>query len=256
MTEKPWLLLLACLWACGQDDPGSEEGSGGSSSGGTRTDGGDVSGAAAEPIGSPDSLYPLVSGSTWTYLHGGGASEWNEVATLDAVDYLGEPAFLLASMGNPNGARSESILVANETSVARVHREEYMGDAIVLSADYDPGFLRFDGAWPAAANDTTFLESYQRMEYDAMGTQTRSGSRSHRYTVQAVSDTVDVPAGSFEGCLRMQRSRIRTAGAAVMEGDEDLFWYCPGIGKVREEDQTTGQTEELVSCEIPGGACP
>jgi hypothetical protein len=253
MTRTGCAWLVLCLLACGQDDPAQEGNPGPGSDGGAPPGSG---GAAAEPIGGADSLYPLVSGSRWTYRHAGGASEWDEEASLDAVSYMGEPAFLLSSMGNPNGSRSESILVADEVSVARVHREEYMGDALVLSADYDPGFLRFDGAWPAAEEGAVFMESYQRLEFDATGTQTRGGSRSHRYTVEALADTLEVPAGNFEGCLRMQRSRIRSAGTAVMPGDEDLFWYCPGIGKVREEDQTTGQTEELVACDVPGGACP
>jgi hypothetical protein len=39
------------------------------------------------------------------------------------------------------------------------------------------------------------------------------------------------------------------------EDDNKRFWFCPGIGKVREEDDA-GKVEELVECDVPGGRCP
>jgi hypothetical protein len=85
---------------------------------------------------------------------------------------------------------------------------------------------------------------------------TRDAPRMHTYVVEAEGISVTVPAGEIDDCIRIHRSRVRAAGQAVMEGDEDLFWFCDGIGKVREEDMVSGQTEELVSCDVPAGKCP
>jgi hypothetical protein len=56
--------------------------------------------------------------------------------------------------------------------------------------------------------------------------------------------------------LRVRRARVNETTGAPIATETDLFWFCPGIGKVREQDQTTLEAEELVSCDIPGGLCP
>lgn len=199
--------------------------------------------------------YPLVDGASWTYRHGGGTA-WDEDVTLSELEFEGAPAFLLADSPGLDGTRSESILVRDESRVVRVHREEYAGEQLVLSVDYVPGFLRFDRVWLEQGVGSSEIYAYDRTEYDGLGQVVRAGPRSHEYTLEAFPTSVEVPAGRFDGCLRVHRSRVRAATDPVMSGDEDQFWFCPGVGKVREFDRISGQTEELVSCNVPGGACP
>jgi hypothetical protein len=130
-----------------------------------------------------------------------------------------------------------------------VYREELNDDELQATAAYDPGFVRFDHAWVMRADGYEETLSYNRVERDAEGTVTANGARSHDYTIEAHDDTVTVPAGTFEDCLRVRRSRVRTGNAAPVEGDEDLFWFCPNVGKVREQDTVSLETEELVSYE-------
>jgi len=206
-----------------------------------------------------DDFYPQADGASWTYRHMGGSRTSDELEMVDQSatdDYMGQPAVLLIDSPGPNGTHSSSVIATQGTRVLRVFREEFMGTALRLTAVYDPGFLRYDRAWEEQDAGYSEVVTYQRTETGPTGAVTGDAERAHRFTVESLDDRVVVPAGTFTGCMRIQRSRVRAAGAVAAEGDEDLFWYCPGIGKVREEDQITGQTEELVACDVPGGACP
>ena len=57
------------------------------------------------------------------------------------------------------------------------------------------------------------------------------------WTVDAVSQMVTVPAGTFRAIV------LTKAGGSSLK----TYWYVPGVGKVKE---TGGQTEELVSYEV------
>jgi hypothetical protein len=162
----------------------------------------------------------------------------------------------LRDTAGPSGTRSETVLGRVGTQIARIYREEFRGIALQATASYDPGFVRFDHAWVERDDGYTETLSYDRVERDADGTITADGPRSHRYVIEAHDETVEVPAGTFQDCLRVRRTRVRETTAEPVAGDEDLFWFCPGIGKVKEQDQATLELEELLSCDIPDGACP
>ena len=66
---------------------------------------------------------------------------------------------------------------------------------------------------------------------------------------------VVVPAGSFTDCIQIRRSRMPPSNP-VDEGDQKLFWFCDGVGKVKEIDEIVLKMEVLVSCTVPGGRCP
>ncbi len=220
-------------------------------------DGGLDGDAGREDAGLVDSAYyPLSDGASWVYRHSGGASDWDENVALEASEYEGAPAFRLTDTPGPSGKHSESVLTQVGNRVSRVYRDEYAGGALSLIAEYDPGFIRFDYAWTTRTAGFSEVISYSRVERDAQGTITAEGTRSHRYTVEAIAETITVPAGELHDCIRIRRERVRAAGVAAVEGDDDRFWFCPGIGKAREEDQVTLKKEELVSCDIPDGGCP
>jgi hypothetical protein len=56
--------------------------------------------------------------------------------------------------------------------------------------------------------------------------------------------------------MRVRRTRVRGNPANASDDDDKVFWFCAGIGKVKEQSEIGGSTEELVSCDIPGGLCP
>ena len=82
---------------------------------------------------------------------------------------------------------------------------------------------------------------------------------SHRHEVAFETDSVSVPAGSFDGCLRIDTHSDHGPGAGG-EGDELVFWYqdwyAPGVGLVQtrqwgDEARTRERTRiELMEYEI------
>jgi hypothetical protein len=200
--------------------------------------------------------YPVAHGSRWVYRHTGGSTTWDEEVELTDTEHDGQPAYLLSDTPGPSGNRSESVLARIGSRVSRVYREEFHNDALNFTAEYTPGFIRFDHAW--VERDPGYAEKveYGRIERDAQGVLLADGDREHQYVVESVSASVSVPAGDFDDCLRVRRARVNETTGQPIATETDLFWFCAGIGKVREEDQTTLEAEELVSCDIPGGMCP
>jgi hypothetical protein len=217
----------------------------------------DDAGAEEDDAGSaPDAdFYPTADGASWVYRHGG-ATPWDEQVELTHTQYKGHAAFALSDSAGPSGTHGKAILVKKGAMIMRVHRDELEGGALKTTTDYDPGFVRYSEAWATAKIGSVETLGYTRVERDETGEITAEGSRSHTYTIKSRSASVSVPAGDFDGCLEVLRSRVRMPGQSAGEGDEDAFWFCPGVGKVREEDQATHETEELVRCDVPGGACP
>jgi hypothetical protein len=236
----------------GGSSGGGSGGAGGAGMGGT----GGTGGAAGSGGPIDADYYPLTDGATWTYRHVGGSTTWDEVVMQTATDYDGAPAVLLVDNPGPSGTHSETVLQEEGTRIARVFREEFTGATLELTTEYDPGFLRYDRAWETKAAGFSEVATYQRVEYDGTGQVTGEADRSHTFTVEALDDTVSVPAGEIPNCLRVRRERVRAAGEMAADDDVDLFWFCAGIGKALEENQATGQREELVSCDVPGGSCP
>jgi len=236
----------------GAGSGGSTGGSGGSTAG----SGGGGSGGSSGGMAEEGDYYPMVDGATWTYRHTGGSSTWDEIVMQTTTEYEGAPAVMLIDNAGPSGTHSETVLKEDGGRIYRVYIEEYTGTTLDLSTEYVPGFLRFDRAWQTKPAGFAETAMYDRTEYDGAGAVAGEAQRSHMFTIEALDETVTVPAGTIENCLRVRRARVRAAGDMPADDDVDLFWFCKGIGKVLEESVATGQREELVSCEVPGGECP
>jgi hypothetical protein len=67
-----------------------------------------------------------------------------------------------------------------------------------------------------------------------------------RYRIEARDEAVEVPAGRFEGCLRVRGEAQLRLFADPVQGWRDLplvtlEWYCPGVGLVRlQREETAG----------------
>ena len=239
---------LSCLaLGCNQADPMVEDGSSsGADTGGTTSiaddssDGGEESTAAdTEPAADAD-YFPLADGATWTYQHTTQDGQvWDEVVVMRSVEFNGMPAFEQEDNGN-NGESSISTLVRDGTAVMRVHKQVNLASAVLMTAEYDPGFLRFDNGW---AEGDSVVWAYDRAEYDANGMLVDDTPRNQLYTVEAMSVEVTVPAGTFD-CVQVLRERVET-------GELKRFWFADGVGKIKHETVQTGATEELSAYEIP-----
>jgi hypothetical protein len=223
------LLVACCAGACGQADP---------------QDATDVA----------DDYYPLVAGATWTYWHSSRGG-WEEVVTLEETEHEGSPAFEMTDTPNPDGRTTDSILVRDGSAVLRVYKDQFLNGAPELSVVYDPGFVRFDDAWLEEAIPFEETRTYQRTETDAGQQSQATTDRGHVFLVESLSETVEAEGRTFRNCVRVRRERIpgATSGpTAGTQGEEDnIYWYAPGVGKVYEENLTTGNTEVLIDYRIP-----
>ena len=130
-----------------------------------------------------------------------------------------------------------------EADIVRRHTDAYAQSMPKLP---DPGFVRLSEAWTEVGEPEEFL--YQRVHYDGNGLNPKVEARGHTFEVVAIGEEVTVPAGTFE-CVKIER--VRTVGAEA--GALAIFWFAPGVGKVREERPLDMEVEELVSVSIPGG---
>lgn len=253
-------LLVPALVACNQSDPMESSGSGSNSASeaGTNTNSGSNtnsesnsgsgsesgSGSAEEgsesgPSGDP--YYPLADGGTWTYRHvAADATQWDEVINMIAVTYDGQAAFEAEDNDGPNGQNSIATFVDVGGQTLRVHKEVFSAGVLLETVDYDPGFLRFDQGW---TEGEVVQWMYDRTAFDPMGVVASENVRMMVFTVESMSTSVDVPAGTFD-CVQFLRERVDT-------GERKRFWFARGVGKIKHETLGTGSSEELLEYSIP-----
>jgi hypothetical protein len=245
MRSWQWLCLVGLLFGsgCSQKDPDVKPDDEGK-------DGGDGGDSVA------DDFYPMVAGSTFTYRHSGDGSPWDDKTEITATKVDGKDAFISEGAPDPKGETSKNTIIQIGTRILRSHKQELKGDIAQSTVEYAPGFIRFDTAW--VGKDEGFEENitYKRTEKTAAGSVIAEDDREHTWTVEKKKESVSVPAGDFEDCMRVRRTRIRGNPANASDDDDKVFWFCAGIGKVRELSEIGGGNEELVSCDIPGGLCP
>jgi hypothetical protein len=244
MRSSPWLWLvcISCGLGCAQKDPGAKPGSG--------KDAGDNVESVA------DDFYPMVAGSVLTTRHSGSGSPWDDKTQITATQVGGNAAYLTEGAPDPKGETSQNTVIRIGTRILRSHKQEFKAGVAQGTVDYEPGFIRFDSAWVDAADGFSENVAYKRIEKTAAGSVISEDDREHIWTVEKRKDTVSVPAGDFKDCLRVRRTRIRGNAANTTDDDDKVFWFCAGLGKVKELSEIGGGNEELVSCVIPGGLCP
>jgi hypothetical protein len=193
---------------------------------------------------------------TWTYFHSGGGG-WSETLTTSEADYEGEPALLVADTPNPNDdLRTDSYHVKEGGRLLRLYKEQYWvnpansQETLDSSATYGVGFLRCDNAW--LSKEIGFSESpgYLRVETVAGQSPKPGEERKHTFTIEGREDITTSSGLAFTDCVKVRRGKdwAATTGEDV---EEKLYWFCPGVGKVREENVTSGNYEELTEYDIP-----
>ncbi len=211
-----------------------------------------------EPEDIPKDYYPTVAGATWTYFHSSRGG-WEETVVMEQGEESDQ--FVLKDTENPDGESSENTLTRDGTAILRTDKRQLVDGELAFSVTYDPGFLRFDESW--LDEDTPFEDerSYVRTETDVGESPKTPRDRVHIFTVELLSETVEVEGGIFRNCIRVRRQResdetttataAATTDTATQDDQGKLFWFAPGVGKVKEQNLDTGNTEVLVDYEIP-----
>jgi hypothetical protein len=160
---------------------------------------------------------------------------------MTATTYNGAEAWLVRDSEDLAGEVGVQTWQMVGTAVSRVYREQFESDALKLRVTYDPGFVRFDTAWTQVGQ--TSANQYRREERKPDNTGS-AAVRTMDFVVVETAGTASVPAGDYSNCLVVDRTRLDNQ-------DTSRFWFAEGVGKVREEDLSTGTTEELTEFTIP-----
>ena len=124
------------------------------------------------------------------------------------------------------------------------HDQWFNGDTMVSDRYYVPWRVRVDEACAHRTLGARWTEDYAKVDLSL----TDPGDKKvvpvrEEWTVEAVDDEVTVPAGTFRAIkLRSRR----------MDGDADaplvsIYWFAPGVGKVKEDSD---ELEDLLEYHV------
>jgi len=196
------------------------------------------------------SHFPLVDGTRWTYHHTTLVDDpWDETDTVTSTTYQGQDAFILSDQEDAEGEQTHSTHVIDGTRVYRAYKEVEVGDVVAVTTTYDPAFLRYDEAWTESGDTVTLDDDWTQACVVASTASNcapgavKVGTTTHTYTVLSAAEELTVPAGTFT-TVKVQRDNVTSP-------ETKLFWFAAGVGKVREENPSTGAVSELTAYEIP-----
>ena len=259
------VLALGLAFGCGSVDPADNqpsagsggsaagEGTGNTSSGGTDPgEAGTGGGSGGEPQLEP--LLPWDVGNSWTYevtQDGVTTIKTTTVGELEEVGGMGPHAglmayFVVTAKGADLMDRTESWQAPDPENPLRIvrFRERAFGAMtgnLELEEHWDPAKLHIDGSAERTTAEASWLEEYEETKLSP-GLSPTTHTVRDRWTVIADDETLEVPAGTFEHVIHLQKS----GGGSAKE-----YWYARGVGKLKE---TGSQLEELTAFELAEGA--
>lgn len=221
--------LLLALAACGDDVAGGVDGG--------------IDAPACTPGPRADRYLPLEVGASWTFRVTPASGPVEEKSsTVEALEDVGErKAGTMAYRVRTEKIDGVTVSWQEDrcTSITR-HREQSIDlqGNILTDQFYIPDKIRIDETAAHTAMGATWNVAYTEVEVDISGAMT-TRSKDETWSVEAVNESVTVPAGTFQAL----KLRKRTSGDA-----DKVYWFVKGLGKVKE---TGDQTEELVRHTLP-----
>jgi hypothetical protein len=183
---------------------------------------------------------PLALGATWTWKASDsltGASGTTS-STVEALETLtGAKSGISAFRVHSTTLSGATVNWQQDTGTAIVrHREQFLDASGALQSDhvFTPGKLRLDETPAHQLLNATWVETYTDVA-------AASTMVTVNWTVEAVDESVTVPAGTFT-CLRLHSVE---SGAA---GFDSHFWYARNVGKVKESGT---EIRDLIGYYIP-----
>jgi hypothetical protein len=190
------------------------------------------------PLG--DDLMPLAIGYSWTYEESGGPIPGTITKTVvGSEDFSGQETLVWETVQTNSPVTKRANWRDDGLRVTRLRQERYgPGDLFLDAREYEPGFLRIERTLDQVGAELT--ERHTRLEYDAAGNLVRSVSKLYNWRVEAVDETVRVPAGEF--------LTVRVRRTDVDQGSNKTYWYARGVGKVKEVGPL--ETEALAEFDV------
>lgn len=228
----------------GSPGDGGSAGNSGGDAGGSPTDGG-AAPAAGGGGGAPPALEPLLPwnvGNRWTYRitkNGVVTKKTTVVGEVELVGGTGPNADLMAHhVSTDKGVKDhteswQARSLSEPDRVVRFREQAFSAATGKLQSEvfYDPEKLHVDSTPEHTVAGATWLEEYAETTL-AVGLSPVSHDVSERWRVIADGETLEVPAGTFDGVIH-----LRKVGNSTKD-----YWYLRGVGKLKE---TGTQTEEL-----------
>jgi hypothetical protein len=185
-------------------------------------------------------LFPLDGGHHWTY----------DVTTQDENGGVEHETQLMSTLGRDSLEDGSAWRRRSESGVDYWLRSDDSGIYRVASkSDLDPEPkadkpVRYVLKMPLAVGtswqaSTTAYLLRRRQEFPPEIKHTHPAVPM-TYRIDALAQTVQTPAGTFKGCLRVKGEAVLKLFADPVVGWKDmplttLEWYCPGAGLVRLE---------------------
>jgi hypothetical protein len=205
-----------------------------------------LAGGCAPPEPPSSELFPLEPGHRWTFnqtteLENGRIdSSWLVMRTLEEDEYAGQPAWRRRSDDG-----MDYWLRRDATGIYRVASKHELEQDV--RKDPAPRYvlkepLAVGTEWQAG----TVAYLLERRQGFPPEIRHEAKDITMRYAIEALKETVSVPAGRFEGCLKVRGQAAVRLYVDGSSGWRDLplttrEWYCPGPGLVRlERDEPAG----------------
>lgn len=230
-------IASSSLSGCGNIDPAAPSGDGEGGAGG------------ADP-GPTGSILPWAVGNEWTYRvtkAGVTSVKTTTIGELEAVGGDGPNASAMAyhvttAKGAQMNDHTESWQAPSDQDPERIvrYREQSFSPstgALNIDEYWDPEKLHVDGSEARTRAGATWLESYSETQLVVGRTPSTTAVR-ERWTVVNANETLQVPAGSFDHVIHLQK-----AGSGTTKN----YWYRRGVGKLKE---TGTQIEELTDYKL------
>jgi hypothetical protein len=189
----------------------------------------------------PASLWPLTTGSKWTYRitdpEKGIFDKVVDVQGPQAVPETSTTAILVRSVQPYLEEHSWQLELQNGT-VVRLREEDLKAGAIVRVTTWSPATVK--SLAQAQKEGWSYSSTIRELTRQDTGL-VEEKEQTYVWRVLAVNETVTVPAGTFTNAIKVQRDR------PDKEGKVRTYWLVPGIGKVREDGE---RLEELSSYDV------
>jgi hypothetical protein len=245
-TMVPLAALAAMAGAgCGGSGSGGSSGSASSSGSGSGGTSGALAADGAVPLMTSGRYQPLVVGTTWVYNVTDTGVAYVKNSAVESYEDIGGVAAGIMGYKVSETIKTSTQLTWYEstaTDVRRHHDQQIDANGIMSSEDwYTPYDLRVDEAPDHLVAGAAWTMSYM----DAHTSASKPASTTtvtENWTTDAVDEVVTEPAGTFSA---LKITRTNTA-----DGTSKSQWFVPGVGKIRESNNT-GHLEELTSYMIP-----
>lgn len=235
MRSAAWVAMAVLVAGCGT--PGASDSPDAPNTGpDIGTDGGEP------PV--QKTLMPLAIGSKWVYrvtdpIAGTVAQKTTIVSEQRDLDGAKAGVHVYVVESEVSGLKSVTF-VEPKGEIALRHREDTLQNgSLVESRMVLPSSTRGPITLPHA--NQRWHDAYTEDSYGPDGSFVKSRPQEDDWEVEAMSERVTVPAGSYDA-VRLKRTRLDN-------GKIRTTWWVPGIGKVKEDD--AGYIEELVSVQLP-----